>query len=461
MTDLYGPGPVGSPTLVPALELQGDRVIPRRQVIAWASWDWGSAAFNAVVTTFVFTVYLTSTKGFGGTDFVSTWLGWALGIAGVLVALIAPITGQKADGAGRRKFWLAIETAVVVLCVAGLFFVEPKPGFLWLGLTLLAVGTLFYEIAAVNYNAMLVQVSTPKTIGRVSGLGWASGYFGGIFLLLILYFGFIHPDVGLFGVTSADGQSVRVSMLLAALWFAIFALPVLLAVPEYRAPASVVRDKVSVLGAYRRLIGDIRTLWKESRHTVFFLLASAVFRDGLTGVFTFGGVLAAGTFKFSAGEVIIFAIAANIVAGLSTVAVGSLDDRIGPKPVIVAALIGLIVSGTAVFALHAGGQTIFWIFGLLLCLFVGPAQSASRTFLSRIAPAGREGEVFGLYATTGRAATFLAPTLFALFIAIFGAQYWGILGIVLVLAVGLALIIPVKAPPHVRSGKPAARAAKG
>ncbi|CAN5477520.1 MFS transporter [soil metagenome] len=434
--------------LVAGLELQADRVIPRKQVIAWASWDWGSAAFNAVVTTFVFTVYLTSTKGFGGTDFVSTWLGWALGIAGLFVALIAPITGQKADGAGRRKFWLAVETGIVVLCVAGLFFVEPKPELLWVGLALLAIGTLFYEIAAVNYNAMLVQVSTPKNIGRVSGLGWASGYFGGIVLLLILYFGFIHPDVGLFGVTSANGQSVRVSMLLAALWFAIFALPVLLAVPEYRAPAGVERAKVGVLGAYRRLFGDIRSLWGESRHTVYFLLASAVFRDGLTGVFTFGGVLAAGTFGFSAGEVIIFAIAANVVAGLSTVIVGSLDDRIGPKPVIVGALIGLIISGFGVFLLHAGGQTIFWVFGLLLCLFVGPAQSASRTFLTRIAPAGREGEVFGLYATTGRAATFLAPTLFGLFIAIFGAQYWGVVGIVLVLAVGLALIIPVKAPPH-------------
>jgi UMF1 family MFS transporter len=419
--------------LIAGLELQADRVIPRRQVIAWASWDWGSAAFNAVVTTFVFTVYLTTTKNFGSTDFVSTWLGWTLGIAGVLVALIAPITGQKADGAGRRKF------------------VEPKPEFLWLGLALLAAGTLFFEIAAVNYNAMLVQISTPKTIGRVSGLGWASGYFGGIVLLLILYFGFIHPDVGLFGVTSANGQSVRVSMLLAAVWFAVFALPVLLAVPEYRAPAALAREKVSVLGAYRRLVGDIRALWVQSRHTVFFLLASAVFRDGLTGVFTFGGVLAAGTFGFSKGEVIIFAIAANVVAGLSTVIVGSLDDRVGPKPVIVAALVGLIVSGTMLFLLHSGGQTIFWIFGLLLSLFVGPAQSASRTFLTRLAPAGREGEVFGLYATTGRVATFLAPALFALFIAIFGAQYWGIMGIVLVLAVGLALIIPVKAPPHARS----------
>jgi len=128
------------------------------------------------------------------------------------------------------------------------------------------------------------------------------------------------------------------------------------------------------------------------------------------------------------------------------VAVGTLDDRVGPKPVIITALIGLVVSGLLVFVLHDGGQIVFWTAGLALCLFVGPAQSASRTFLSRLVPAGREGEVFGLYATTGRAATFIAPALFTLFVTISGQQYFGILGIVLVIFVGLVLLIPVKGP---------------
>jgi MFS transporter, UMF1 family len=102
-----------------------------------------------------------------------------------------------------------------------------------------------------------------------------------------------------------------------------------------------------------------------------------------------------------------------------------------------------------VFFAHDLGAGAFWIGGLVLCLFVGPAQSASRTFLARITPAGREGEVFGLYATTGRAVSFLAPLLFATFVAVGGAQYWGILGIVLVLAIGLALLIPVRAQSRV------------
>lgn len=417
------------------------------RIFAWSLWDWGGAAFNAVVTTFVFTVYL-SGKAFGGEAFVSAQLGWTLAAAGLIVAALAPITGQRSDESGHRKLWLAINTYVVVAVTALMFFVKPEPGYLWLGLVLLAVGTIFFEFASVNYNAMLAYVSTPRSIGKVSGFGWSMGYFGGIVLLLVVYFGFIHPDVGLFGVTDADGLSVRVAMLISAAWFGLFALPVLLAVPEYHAPSKLQRDKVGFFASYGRLGRDIKALWATSRQTVFFLIASAVFRDGLTGVFAFGGILALGTFGFSAGEVIIFAIAANVVAGIATVTIGLLDDKIGPKPVIVASLVGLIICGTAVFVLHDGGQTAFWIFGLLLCLFVGPAQSASRSFLARVIPAGREGEVFGLYATTGKAATFLAPTAFALFVTFGGAQYWGILGIVLVIMIGLGLLLPVKSKPQ-------------
>jgi UMF1 family MFS transporter len=416
----------------------------RGRIVAWSLWDWGSAAFNAVVTTFVFTVYITGSS-FGDKDVVSAQLGWALAIAGFLIAILAPITGQRSDTSGRRKFWLGVNTFIVVALTATMFFVEASPRFLLLGLFLLAAGNIFFEFAGVDYNAMLAQVSTPRTIGKVSGFGWGMGYIGGIVLLLIVYFGFIKPDVGLFGVTSENGMAVRVSMLISAAWFGLFALPVLLQVPEYHSTAAVQREKVGFFRSYAVLGHDIARLWRTSRQTVYFLIASAVFRDGLAGVFTFGGVLAASVFGFSAGDVIIFAIAASVVAGIATIAVGALDDRLGAKPVIVTALVGLVISALLVFTLHNGGQVVFWTAGLALCLFVGPAQSASRTFLARLIPAGREGEVFGLYATTGRAASFLAPTAFAVFVTLFGETYWGILGITLVLLAGLLFLLPVKA----------------
>jgi MFS transporter, UMF1 family len=428
-----------------AAEPGGDSSATRKgPILAWGLWDWGSAAFNAVVTTFVFTVYLTG-ESFGPPGTVEAQLGWALAAAGLLIAVLAPVTGQRSDVSGRRKFWLAVNTYLVVAATAAMAFVEPTPAYLWFGLLLVAAGNVFFEFAGVNYNAMLAQISTPRSVGRVSGFGWGMGYVGGIVLLLIVYFGFIQPEVGLFGVTNEDGLAVRVSMLVSAAWFGVFALPVLLAVPEYRPPPGLQRKRIGFFASYARLGRDIARLWRDSRHTVWFLLASAVFRDGLAGVFTFGGVLAASVFGFSAGEVIIFAIAANVVAGVSTIIVGTLDDRLGAKPVIVAALVGLVVSGMLVFLLHDGGQIVFWTAGLALCLFVGPAQSASRSFLARIIPPGREGEVFGLYATTGRAVSFLAPTMFALFVSLFGATYFGILGIVLVIFVGLLLFLPVRA----------------
>jgi UMF1 family MFS transporter len=146
----------------------------------------------------------------------------------------------------------------------------------------------------------------------------------------------------------------------------------------------------------------------------------------------------------------VFGIAANVIAGLATVSCGRLDDRLGPKPVIVASLIGISGCAVLLFAARAEGAVVFWVFGLILCAFVGPAQSASRTFLSRIIPPGREGEVFGLYATTGRAAIWLSPALYSLAIALSpdtrtaAKTSWGILGILAVVLTGLAVLLPVK-----------------
>jgi UMF1 family MFS transporter len=123
---------------------------------------------------------------------------------------------------------------------------------------------------------------------------------------------------------------------------------------------------------------------------------------------------------------------------------GVLDDRFSSKGVIIGSLTGLVISGTVLFVLHDGGPMVFWVFGLLLTMFVGPAQAASRSLIAHLAPAGGEGELFGLYATTGRAISFITPALFAMFVTLGGEDYWGILGIVAVLAVGILLMLRVK-----------------
>lgn len=421
----------------------------RRQVVSWGLWDWGSAAFNAVILTFVFSVYLTDAVGddLPGGISASTWLGWSLGIAGFVIAVTAPVSGQRYDAVGRRKWSLGILTGVTVAAMAAMYFVRDDYHYLWLGLVLLGVASVMAELAQVPYNSMLRQVSTPDDIGRVSGFGWAMGYFGGIVLLLLCYTGFIAGDGdtrGFLGVPTEGGTNIRLVALFAAVWFAVFAVPVLLAVPEKPVARGDVARRAGFVESYRVLWRDLTELWRADRRTIWYLGASALFRDGLAGVFTFGAVLAVTVYGIGAGDVLIFGVAANVVSAVGALVAGRVDDRVGPKAVIVGSLVAMIA--TSIVLLVVSGPTMFWIFGLVLCLFVGPAQSSARTFLARLTPPGREGQMFGLYATTGRAVSFLAPTLFGFFVWWFGTDRAGIVGLLIVLGAGLVSLLAVRAP---------------
>ncbi|MDO4899717.1 MFS transporter [Actinomyces sp.] len=482
---MTSPAPGPHTEIKPADTLHGDPTGPGRlltwPVLAWGLWDWGSAAFNAVITTFVFSVYLTS-SAFGDQATTESALSVGLAIAGACIALLAPVTGQRSDRAGRTVFWLGAYTAVVVAVSAALYFVLPEPGYLWLGITLLGIGNVFFELASVNYNGLLSRLATKDRMGAVSGLGWGMGYLGGIVLLLILYVGFINPEVGWFGVTDEGRLDVRVSMLVSAAWFGLCAIPVLVTQSGKRAwrrwaaiedaqasdarelaglenepaepiepPRQVLRHE-SLLASYKHLWRTLVGLYRSHPEVLWFLLASAVFRDGLAGVFTYGGIIAQNTFGFSSGDVIVFAVAANVVAGIATIAAGRFDDLLGPRRVILGALTALVAAGLLVFFLHGAGPRVFWVLGLVLSGCVGPAQSAARSYLARLAPQGREGEIFGLYATTGRAVSFIAPAMYGASIWVgtrvlgVSAGYWGILGIVTVLAVGLLLMLRVQDP---------------
>lgn len=415
----------------------------RCQILAWGLWDWGSAAFNAVIVTFVFSVYLTGSVGKHVAG-AGAWFSWSLGIAGFFIAVLAPVTGQRADAGGRRKMALGFWTGLVVLAMLALYFVKNEASYFWLGLVLLGIASVFASFAEVSYSAMMRQISTPQTIGRVSGFGWSMGYFGGIILLLVSYFGFVSGDdnsplKGFFGITNVGGFNIRMVAVMAAIWFAIFALPVLFKVPE--TPGLPKDKRAGFLESYRILFRDLRELWNVDRNAVYFLLSSALFRDGLAAIFSLGAVLANSVYGISSADVLIFGVAANVVSAAGALIGGRFDDRLGPKRVIVIALIGLLV--TSLILLMVSGPMMFWIFGLILVLFVGPAQSSSRTYMARIAPLGREGQMFGLYTTTGRAVSFVAPALFGLFATVFGADRWGIIGIILVLGGGLAALLPV------------------
>jgi len=423
------------------------------KTFSWMLWDWAEQPYPTIMQTFIFPVYLAKAVA-GSNDNPDQAIGWATAIAGILLAAIAPVLGRRSDENGRRKFWVIATTLMLVVIMVASFFVEPKPEFFLFGLVLYATGSLVQESAFINYYAMLKGVTTEKNIGKISGYAWALGYVGGIILLLISLIGFALPDVPWFGVPTEDSLNIRSIFLFSAVWTIIFSIPLLLFVPESPKKPNVVKE--SIFSSYKKLWGQLVTLRQQAPETLKFLISSAVYRDGLAGIFTFGAVLGTLAFGFDGTTIIYYGIAANIVSGIGAAIGGVLDDRLGSRTVIIASLVGLIVAGSCVFIFSGYGQPAYWLFGLLLCLFVGPAQASSRTFVSRFTPAGREGEVFGLYQFTGRAVSFLSGSLWAGSIALAAAlgatgntTIYGIWGIVVILIAGLVLLTRVHPRPAV------------
>ena len=248
------------------------------------------------------------------------------------MALLAPVLGQNSDRSGRTVRNLRLQTWLLAGLSASLYVVQPGARrSCGSGSVLLGVGSVVSEIAGVNYNATIDQVATVEDGGAGVGLRLGDGLpRAASSSCSLLYFLLIQPDVGLFGVTDADGMDIRVSMLHVRAVDARLHRSPRSSCCATRAPA-----EGAARGGRRCRTGScgasIRGLWGTSRHTVYFLLASALFRDGLAGVFAFGADPRPGTFGLSAGDVIVFGAAANIVAGFATMGFGLLDDRIGPE----------------------------------------------------------------------------------------------------------------------------------
>jgi len=416
---------------------------------SWALWDWASQAFPTVVTSFIFGRYITSEffapAGYSleeAGQYTAFWLGISGVVAGVLIALIAPIVGRRADTSGRKKFWLMVNTYLFAATIGLMFFVAPSEDFFVFGLVLLAAGGIFFEFATVNYNSMLNEVARPHERGKISQFGWGLGYIGGIILLVMALWIIQFGGAELLGIPDTDALSVRVVMVLSMFWVIIFSIPLMLKVPEAKPIAGT--ENEGVLLAYKKLIRSLVAMRKENPNLLKFLIASAVYRDGLNGVFAYGAVLGGIAFGLDLTEIILFGIAANIVAGIGAFVGSFFEDRVGSRKIIFVSLVGVIVGGFGVFVFESAGTIAFFSFGLFLCTFVGPAQAASRTMMSRLSADDKQGEAFGLYATTGRAVSFLAPAAWATFVGLFSPIY-GILGLMLILVVGLLLLISVRA----------------
>lgn len=420
------------------------------------------SAFSSVILTFVFTTWVVEAVapagavGQAAVDAAKTAGSSTLtayqSVGAVIVALLAPLLGNLADSGGGRNALLRITTVATVVLVALMPLVRPAPGYLPLAAALLAAAVVTSELAGVFVNSVLPEISTPANRGRISGTAWAVGYWGSILCLIMVLLGFVMPGTGLLGLPAEDGWNYRAIAVFVAVWILVGTLPLMLRAPRHAgaAPSAASGERWTPLAGYRAIGRRVLRARRDEPAMLHFLISSAIYRDGLGAVFSVAGILAAVVYGFSSTEVIIFGIAANLIAGLGVFLGGRADDRVGPRLVIIVGCAGVIVLGLVVLA--SAAKIVFWTAGLGICLFVGPVQSASRNLLTRLSTPGRETEAFGLYATTGRALGFLGTGAFSAAVALLGGTRWGILGIIAVMVLGLAAFLPLRLGAAGRAG---------
>lgn len=414
---------------------------PRRAAtVAWCLYDWANSAYPTVIATFVFAAYFT--RGVAGDEVAGTtaW-GNAMGISGLLIAILAPIFGAVADQTGRRKPWLAALTALTIAGAAALWFVEPDQSWMLYALVMVALSNVAFELGNAFYNAMLPDVSPPDRLGRISGWAWGLGYAGGLACLVVALVVFVQADPPPFGLDPDAAEPVRATALLVAVWYAAFAWPLFLFVPDRPRRAAQGYGEIA-RGALRELGKTLKAL-KGYGPVARFLLARMLYIDGLNTLFAFGGIYAAGTFGMSFSEIIVFGIAMNVSAGLGAALFGWVDDRMGPKRTVTIGLVGMIGFGGSILVVR--DVALFWPLALAMGLFFGPVQAASRSYMARLAPPELRTELFGLYALSGKITAFAGPLAVAWVTALADSQRWGMATILVFLVAGLALLRTVPA----------------
>ncbi len=413
------------------------RAINKRAVAAWCLYDWANSAFPTVIITFVFATYFT--KALAPDPVRGTEL-WGLGasIAGLLVALGGPVLGAIADRGGRRKPWLAAFTGLCVLASGLLWFAAPGADWMVAALVLVGVATVAEEFSQIMYNAMLKTLAPASHIGRISGWGWGVGYAGGLMCLIVALVAFVQNPLW----PTDAAQNVRATCLLVAVWFAVFSLPIFIFVPDQPAKniktGQAVREGLAQLWHGLTFAAARPAIWR-------FLLARMLYADGLATLFAFGGIYAAGTFGLTFEQILLFGIVLNVTAGLGALGFAWVDDGLGAKPTILISLTALIGLGTALLLVE--DTTLFWLLGAALGIFVGPAQAASRSLMTHLSPPEMAGEMFGLFAVSGRVTAFLGPLLFGLMTGAFASQRAGMAVVVGLLLAGALILLTVR-PPH-------------
>lgn len=460
----HAPGTLLSATGAPAADAKGQ--------FSWAMFQWARDPYVIVVTIYIFAPYFSNTVVGDPVRGQAIW-GNINSVAGFFIACFGPILGAIADTGGRRKPWLIAFVGIMVPAIFALWWA--LPGGAGLGIYQIAflfiVVSVAFSFTEVFHNSMLPAVAPHSRIGFLSGLALAMSNAGALLILCFMLYAFMLPghvswsfipDKALFGLDVAMHENSRISGPLTAIWLFIFTVPLLLFTPDVKPTAKI--DKVkAVKDGISRVIKTVKQV-RHYRNVATYLIARMFFNDGQTAVLIFGGVYAAGVFKWDALTLTIYGIVLSIFAVGGGFFGGWLDDRFGSKRAIMTSIGGtsigivLAVSMTPTSILffipydpasapiwdlpffRTLPELMYLLVVLVVAICITAAYANSRTMLARIAPPSKMSEFFGLYALSGTATAFMGPLLVGQVTWFFASQRAGFASILVLMVIGLVVM---------------------
>lgn len=403
------------------------------KVFSWLLFDFANTSFSVMMVTFVFPLYFKNVICKGEPSGDALW-GFSVSLSMLLVALISPVLGAAADYSGKRKRFLLFFTLTSIVATALLSF--SGPGMALVAVLLFVLANMGFEGGLVFYDSYLKQLASAKSIGRVSGYGFAMGYLGALSILLL-----VQPLLSK-GIVFSNMPNVQLSFLVVAIFFALFAAPLFLVLRDEKKGE---RPAISFTA--------IRCSLREVKYTVQhimsypdlarFLLAYFFYNDAILTVIAFSSIYAQNTLGFTTGELIRFFMLVQTTAIAGSLIFGFVTDKIGPKRTIVITL--LIWFVVVVAAIFADSKALFFYTGMLAGLSMGSSQAASRSMMTRLTPQEHVTEFFGFYdGAFGKASAIAGPLVFGLVSAQAGSQKVALASLLLFFILGLLLMTRVR-----------------
>ena len=429
---------------------------------SWTMFDWANQPFYTLIMTFVFSVYFTDVF-IVGTDGAQK-LTLTQTISGLVIALLSPVLGSITDIRGNRKLLMGITSALFVLGMALLWYSPPgAPDGIWLVMSGLILASTMVGFSEVFNNSVLATIETPENSGWLSGMGYGVGYIAGLIALILFLIIFVWPGgetENLYSLDTSEFEHIRIVGPLSAIWYAVFIIPLFLFTPDLK------KNDVTVITSIKIGLSNFVNTFKEVRKykNIFtFLITRMFYQDALNALFVVGGVYASLVVGMSLTQVLILGIILNVLSGPSSIYGGYLNDLIGSKNVINLSLWGLFFSG--VLGISIDKDTIFYFFTVneysssvedftfgifnslsqvtYICvvigisIFYGPAQTASRALMVKVAPQDKMTEFFGLYAFAGKSTAWLVPGIMSLILIFTDSLQYAMITIIVFNLVGI------------------------